>query len=190
MKKLLLIGASLALALSTTASFAYDNVTPAEAYNLATSDPDTMILDVRSRYEWGFVGHPAGNKAGFGAELEGKVANIAFNVISGEDLVANQYFIEDVKKLLADKPNMKLITMCRSGSRSKAAAEALEAAGIPVSNMLEGFEGGKDADGYRTVNGWKNNGLPYIAACDGNGYARYKYDLNPAGMMIPAQANW
>lgn len=189
MRKISTIGAAIALALSSSSVLAYENVTPNEAYNMATSDPDTMILDVRTRYEWGFVGHPAADKNGFGAELEGKVANVAFMVVDGEDLSPNKYFIEDVKKILAEKPNMKFITMCRSGSRSKAAAEALEAAGIPAMNMLEGFEGGKDANGYRTVNGWKNSYLPYVAACDGNGYDRYKFVLNPYGNMIPAQAN-
>lgn len=189
MRKIQTIGAAIALTLSSSAVFAYENVTPSEAYNLATTDPDTMILDVRTRYEWGFVGHPAEDKTGYGAELNGKVANITFMVVDGEELSPNKYFIEDVKKILAEKPNMKFITMCRSGSRSKAAAEALEAAGIPAMNMLEGFEGGKDTNGYRTVNGWKNSYLPYVAACDGNGYDRYKFVLNPNGNMIPAQAN-
>lgn len=188
MKKSRLFSASIALLLSTTA-FAFDNVTPTDAYNLATTDPDTMILDVRTRYEWGFVGHPTEDKAGNGAELAGKVANVSFMVVDGEDLSPNQYFIEDVNKILAKNPNMKFITMCRSGSRSAAAAATLEALGIPVSNMIEGFEGGKDANGYRTVNGWKNSSLPYAAACDGNGYARYKFYLNPNGLMIPAQSN-
>lgn len=189
MRKTRVITAAIALTLSSSATFAYENVTPNEAYSLATSDPDTMILDVRTRYEWGFVGHPAVDKNGFGAELDGKVVNIAYQVVDGEALSPNKYFIEDVKKILAENANMKFITMCRSGSRSKAAAAALEAAGIPVSNMLEGFEGGKDASGYRTVNGWKNSSLPYVAACDGNGYDRYKFVLTPNGNMIPAQAN-
>lgn len=189
MRKFYSIGAVIALALSSATVSAYENVTPNDAYNLATSDPDTVILDVRTRYEWGFVGHPAEDKTGFGAALDGKVANVAFMVVDGSDLSPNKYFIEDVKKLMESNPNMKFITMCRSGSRSKAAAEALEAAGIPVSNMLEGFEGGKDDNGYRTLNGWKNHGLPYVASCDGNGYDRYKFVLNPNGMMIPAQSN-
>ncbi len=188
MKKNHTIGAMLALALSSSAAFAYDNVTPNEAYNLATTDPDTMILDVRTRYEWGFVGHPAEDKTGLGRALDGKVKNVAFMVVDGEELSPNKHFIEDVKKILAEKPNMKFVTMCRSGKRSRAAAEALEAAGIPVSNMLEGFEGGKDANGYRTVNGWKNSYLPYVAACDGNGYDRYKFVLTPSGNMVPSQA--
>ena len=36
-----------------------------------------------------------------------------------------------------------------------------EAGFANVLNMATGFEGGKDALGYRTVNGWKVDGLPY-----------------------------
>lgn len=190
MGKLKFLGAAIALTFSST-TFAYENVSPTDAYELAKSDPNTVILDVRSRYEWGFVGHPSYNpKTSEGAELDGKVVNISYQVVSGEEMVPNQFFIEDVKKMLETNPNLKFITMCRSGSRSAAAATALETAGIAVSNMAEGFEGGKDTNGYRTVNGWKNAGLPYTAACDGNGYARYKFEINKKGKMIPAQAFW
>lgn len=189
MNKIQNIGAAIALALSSTSIFAFENVTPSDAYNMATSDPDTIILDVRTRYEWGFVGHPAADKTGYGAELNGKVINIAFEVVDGQNLAPNKYFIEDVKKILAEKPNAKFITMCRSGHRSSAAAAELEAAGIPVMNMVEGFEGATDANGYRTVNGWKNSSLPYVAACDGNGYDRYKFVLTPEGNMIPSQSS-
>ena len=38
----------------------------------------------------------------------------------------------------------------------------LTAAGLgPAYNILDGFEGGHDADGHRTVSGWKNAGLPW-----------------------------
>ena len=41
-------------------------------------------------------------------------------------------------------------------------ADALTAAGLgPAYNILDGFEGGHDADGHRTVSGWKNAGLPW-----------------------------
>ena len=51
--------------------------------------------------------------------------------------------------------------LCRSGVRSKAAADALTAAGLgPAFNVLEGFEGPHDDEGHRTVAGWKVAGLP------------------------------
>ena len=52
--------------------------------------------------------------------------------------------------------------LCRSGVRSRAAAEALTDAGLgPAFNVLEGFEGPHDDEGHRTVAGWKIAGLPW-----------------------------
>ncbi len=52
--------------------------------------------------------------------------------------------------------------ICRSGVRSVAAARAATAAGIgPSYNILHGFEGPHDAQGHRSVAGWKNEGLPW-----------------------------
>ena len=78
----------------------------------------------------------------------------------GDVLIVNTQFVKDVERLLSK--DAVIITMCRSGKRSVAAAEALEDAGFTnVYNMLTGFEGVKDANGYRTENGWKVDGLPY-----------------------------
>ncbi len=147
---------------SVSGAFAYQDVTPAEAYALATSNPNVYILDVRTIAEWTWVGHPGVNKPGDGAELEGKVVNISYEIDRHGELVVNPVFVLAVKKAFCDNPDAVLVTMCRSGSRSVKAAMALEEAGFAnVLNMATGFEGGKDALGYRTVNGWKVDGLPY-----------------------------
>ena len=54
--------------------------------------------------------------------------------------------------------------ICRSGARSHGAAEAATQAGWrECYNVLEGFEGDKDADGHRsTRGGWRNAGLPWV----------------------------
>jgi rhodanese-related sulfurtransferase len=59
-----------------------------------------------------------------------------------------------------DEPVMFL---CRSGVRSHSAAEAAMRAGWKETyNVLEGFEGDKDAAGHRgTVGGWRKAGLPW-----------------------------
>ena len=166
-------------------ALAYDDVTPNSAYSLAVSGPNVYILDVRTIAEWTWVGHPGANKIGTGAELADKVANISVMVDISNELVDNPFFIKSVEKMFPDKDNVTLITMCRSGGRSVAAAKALEIAGYTnVMNMLTGFEGGKDANGYRTLNGWKVDGLPYNNLSDGgyilgfhgkgNGYGLYK----------------
>jgi len=53
--------------------------------------------------------------------------------------------------------------ICRSGARSdKAASLAREAGYSAAYNVLEGFEGDKDANGHRgKTGGWRQAGLPW-----------------------------
>ena len=157
-------------------AFAYDDVTPFEAASMveatsmieATSMVENeaiFILDVRTPQEWNWVGHPGPNKLDEGDYLTGHVLNVAYKVYhegysKGDILIVNTEFVKDVERLLSK--DAVIITMCRSGKRSAEAARALEAAGFTsVYNMLTGFEGEKDDSGYRTINGWKVDGLPY-----------------------------
>ncbi len=154
-KTLLGVITSAALIISSTAH-AYDNIYPSDAYVAATSDPYTYILDVRTNSEWIWVGHPGTDKQGNGAGLTGKVVNISWMISDDREWFKNPDFLDDVADMFKDNKDITLITMCRSGSRSAAAAAYLEANGFKVKNMIEGFEGGKDMYGYRTINGWKN----------------------------------
>ena len=80
-------------------------------------------------------------------------------------MVPNPTFLADVNATLVQHGMTKdhpIIVMCRSGGRSAAAANELAKAGYTnVWNLVEGFEGDKDDTGARTVNGWKNAGLPW-----------------------------
>lgn len=52
--------------------------------------------------------------------------------------------------------------MCRSGERSARVVDALAEAGYLLAvNVIDGFEGELGSDGKRSVNGWKNAGLPW-----------------------------
>jgi rhodanese-related sulfurtransferase len=67
------------------------------------------------------------------------------------------------KSLTKDDP---VILICRSGSRSAAAANALTAAGFKKAySVVDGFEGDKAKEGpdkgQRVVNGWKNKKQPW-----------------------------
>lgn len=164
-KVITVIGAGMMLL--SGAAAAYQDVTPTEAYNLATSDPNVYILDVRTDSEWTWVGHPGADKLGTGAALEGKVVNVSYKIDYKGSFVVNPSFLTEVREAFESNPNVVLITMCRSGKRSVSAAELLEANGYEAKNMLTGFEGGKDMYGYRTVNGWANDGLPYSYSSTG-----------------------
>ena len=145
-------------------AFAYGDVYPSDAADMVTNG-GAFILDVRTPQEWNWVGHPGENNLGEGAELEGYVLNVAYMVYhegyrKSDVLIVNTQFVKDVKRLL--NKDVAIITMCRSGKRSVMAAEALEDAGFTdVYSMLTGFEGKKDDRKYRTINGWKVDGLPY-----------------------------
>lgn len=167
MMQLKTLAAAVALSCSASSAMAFEDVTPTEAYTMVTTSPDVYILDVRTDGEWKWVGHPGSNNLGEGSVLDGKVVNISYKIDYQGDFVLNPSFVSDVEELFGNAPNAVLITMCRSGSRSYAAATELEAAGYQVKNMVTGFEGSKDAYGYRTVNGWANDGLPYTHASTG-----------------------
>ncbi|MGH6827522.1 MAG: rhodanese-like domain-containing protein, partial [Rhizomicrobium sp.] len=59
--------------------------------------------------------------------------------------------------------NTPIVFLCRSGGRSRAAAQAMTRAGFQKSfNVRSGFEGEMDASGRRgAINGWKAAGLPW-----------------------------
>jgi rhodanese-related sulfurtransferase len=66
-------------------------------------------------------------------------------------------------KPLGAKPEDDLFFICRSGSRSLAAAKAMAAIGYHAChNVAGGFEGPLDNERHRgTVGGWKAAGLPW-----------------------------
>ena len=86
----------------------------------------------------------------------------------------NTKFVADVEARLKQKNLMKdstVILMCRSGKRSATAVNTLAGAGFTkVYSVVDGYEGDKAKDGEnkgkRTVNGWKNSGLPWTYSLD------------------------
>lgn len=133
-------------------SYAGD-VTPAQAYAAVTGDDDALLVDVRTRAEWTYVGVP-------------DLASTGKRVVLVEwsrypDGAVNEHFVDEVRAAGLE-PGRPVYLLCRSGVRSQAAAAALTAAGLgPAYNVLEGFEGPHDREGHRTVSGWKVAGLPW-----------------------------
>ena len=78
----------------------------------------------------------------------------------------NKDFISQAERIISREGIGKdgtIFVMCRSGGRSAMAAKALAQAGYTnVWNLVEGFEGDKDDQGVRSLNGWRNAGLPWI----------------------------
>ena len=129
------------------------DVSPTEAYAAATGSEGALLVDVRTRAEWSYVGVPV---------LEGAHHEVAFVEWSSfPDGRVNPRFVDDVRDA-GLREGQPVYLLCRSGVRSRAAADALTAAGLgPAYNVLEGFEGPHDPNGHRTVSGWKVAGLPW-----------------------------
>jgi rhodanese-related sulfurtransferase len=120
-------------------------VTPAEAHQLMQAG--ARLIDVRTRPELHYVGRVPGALA------------IEWQTWPGSK--PNPEFLAELAAVVGkDEP---VLFLCRSGARSHSAAEAAAREGWKAAyNVLEGFEGDKDADGHRgTVGGWRKAGLPW-----------------------------
>lgn len=124
-----------------------------------SESPRAVLIDVRSRAEWAFVGVP--DLSALGKETvfvewqsyPGMERNAAFS-----DAVAGELRARGVDR------DAELYFLCRSGGRSAAAAATMTAAGhANCFNVAGGFEGQLDDRRHRgTIAGWKAAGLPWI----------------------------
>ena len=104
------------------------------------SNPDTVLLDVRTENEWRTVGKPDTRDLG--------IKSFFITISQGPG------FLERVKKNIDKKK--QVLVMCAAGGRSIVAANLLANEGYNTLNVSDGFSG-NDQD-----LGWKNSGLPSI----------------------------
>jgi rhodanese-related sulfurtransferase len=130
------------------------DVTPAEAWERLKSDPKARLVDVRTQAEWVYVGVPDLTPAGKQPLL------VQWQVFPS--MGRNEAFADQLKSQ-GVQPDDTLLFLCRSGVRSKAAAELMTQLGFAHSyNILDGFEGPLDGDRHRGAGaGWKASGLPW-----------------------------
>jgi rhodanese-related sulfurtransferase len=121
---------------------------PAEAYELIQKAPGAKLIDVRTRAEWDFVGRIPGS--------------VPIEWQTYPNSQPNPAFLDDLRA--QTEKDTIVMFLCRSGARSHAAASAASQIGYALScNILQGFEGDKDAKGHRaSVGGWKFAGLPWV----------------------------
>jgi rhodanese-related sulfurtransferase len=127
----------------------YGAILPGEAHALLAAFPNARLIDVRTRAEWEYVGRVPGS--------------FLIEWTTFPTGARNPRFLDELRAAAAD-PDAPLLFFCRSGQRSDSAARAAAAAGYTMAfNMLEGFEGPKDAEGHRgTLGGWRKAGLPWV----------------------------
>lgn len=129
------------------------DITSEQAWKLLVDNPNAVLVDVRTRAEWNFVGVPDLT------ELGREVVFIEWNSIDG---TRNERFVEDLQAAGVTPGERPVVFLCRSGNRSVGAAQAATAAGIaPSYNVSDGFEGDLDEHRHRGVTGWRAAGLPW-----------------------------
>jgi rhodanese-related sulfurtransferase len=122
-------------------------LTPGEAHELLQATPRARVIDVRTKAELDWVGRVPG------------AIEIEWQDYPAKHL--NPHFLQTLKHSVTTES--LLLFLCRSGQRSSSAAKAATEAGFPdCYNILEGFEGNKDANGQRNRSGgWRACGLPW-----------------------------
>lgn len=122
-------------------------LTPAEANEVWQLAPGAKVVDVRTRAELDWVGRVPG-----AVEIEW---------ITYPGSKPNPSFLAQLQREVDSEA--LVMFLCRSGARSDHAARAATEAGYLESyNILEGFEGDKDAEGHRNrIGGWRHAGLPW-----------------------------
>jgi rhodanese-related sulfurtransferase len=131
------------------------DVTPEQAWKILEEVPGAVLVDCRTQPEWVFVGVPDLGK------LSKKAAFVPWQVFPA--MQVNPEFINQVKASGAAE-EAPVLFLCRSGARSRAAAQAVTGKGFARAyNIIGGFEGAHDGQRHRGTNeGWKVAGLPWV----------------------------
>lgn len=138
---------------SPAAGYAGD-VAPQTAWKILNEHKDAILIDVRTRPEWNYVGLP---------DLEALARKpVLLEWQTFPSMQVNPEFVTALSGACTDK-DAPLLFLCRSGARSAAAAKAMTAAGYSSClNVSDGFEGPLNAEAKRgSAGGWKAAGLPW-----------------------------
>jgi len=130
------------------------DISPKEAWNLLKEHENCHLVDCRTSAEWGFVGVPDLEK------LNKSVYFVEWQIFPMME--KNSKFLEEILESGLSK-EARIIFICRSGARSRSAAEFLTNHGYKnCYNFSEGFEGAHNKNGHRgKVDGWKFSNLPW-----------------------------
>jgi rhodanese-related sulfurtransferase len=134
------------------------DVSVKDTWDRLKTETKAVLVDVRTRAEWAFVGLP-------------DLSSLSKRPVLAEwqTFPDNREDPEFVGRLAASlteagvEKDATVFFICRSGSRSKRAAEAMTTAGFShCLNVADGFEGPLDGDRHRgRTGGWKAAGLPW-----------------------------
>ena len=130
------------------------DLTPLESWDLLSKEKESFLIDCRTQPEWQFVGIPKLE------DLNKKPIFIEWQLYPS--MLINENFLNEVQDSPANKDS-KIILICRSGGRSKSAAEFLTSKGYKnCYNCQDGFEGIHNQNENRSnSSGWKFSKLPW-----------------------------
>ena len=111
--------------------------------NYLTTNPNSILLDVRTQEEWDNIGKPDGDKMGLKTYFLEIRRDASFD------------FVQEFKKLNINQ-DKEILVICASGERSQISAELLSRENYKSLNISDGFMGSQEGVG------WKNNGLPCL----------------------------
>lgn len=134
-------------------------LTAEETAAYLTRTPDALLIDVRTPQEIDESGLAAGTDALIPLSLPDPKKGAVFN----PDFFPGVVALANAMQLAPDHP---IVLICRSGNRSAQAANALQQMGFTnVYTVTDGYLGDRATSGpntgKRTINGWRNAGLPW-----------------------------
>ncbi|MFL2679849.1 hypothetical protein CBE37_02640 [bacterium TMED277] len=130
------------------------DLSPQNTWDEVKNDDNCFLVDCRSSAEWSLTGVPNLDSIGK------KVVFVEWQIYP--TMEKNSKFLQEISESGINKDS-KIIFLCRSGARSRSAAEFLTSHGYKECyNCMEGFEGSHNEFGQRgKQNGWKFADLPW-----------------------------
>lgn len=128
------------------------HVSATETWRRLQEQSDAVLVDIRTHAEWAFVGFPDL------ADLDSALLQVEWQQFPGME--RNPRFLRELQAQGVTRHH-SVYLICRSGIRSRAAAEFLAQQGYVTYNVADGFEGPLDERGHRGGSGWRAEGLPW-----------------------------
>ena len=140
----------------TVNEFHIKEINPLEAWEILKNDPNSTLIDVRTKAEFDFVGIADLRKIG--------KTPILLPWMNYPHMQIDTEFNYKLQEILSTKsPDQNtLLFLCRSGGRSLQAAKSAALLGYQCYNIINGFEGDANTSGHRgQTNGWKASNLDW-----------------------------
>ncbi len=139
-------------------------ITATDAWKILQNNPNSILIDVRTKEEVEFVGFVDLSK--IDAQAHNRVIYLPWKIYP--QMANDEAFTDKLSALIAQNfpasnpEEVELLFMCRSGNRSFEAAMFMSDFGYKCYNLTNGFEGSHDSSMHRgTISGWKVENLPW-----------------------------